>query len=238
MMGAMTDTDATLMVVLERPGLVVVDKPAGLLSVPGRGAHLQDCVAARVRAAFPRASGPLTVHRLDMETSGLMVVALDARTHRALSGQFERREVSKAYGAVLDGDVEGEAGVVELRQRLDVDNRPVQVVDEALGKVAVTRWRVVERGVGRETSKPVGDRLHHGARTRVVFEPVTGRSHQLRLAAATARERGGLGAAIAGDTIYGSGRASAARLLLHATRLGFADPSDGSWVEVESAAPF
>lgn len=207
---------------------VVVDKPAGLLSVPGKGEANQDCVAARVRAMFPGATGPLTVHRLDQETSGLMVLALDAEAHRALSMQFEARTVEKKYEAVLVGDVRAMTGqtegVVTLKQRVDLDDRPRQILDDAHGKEAITRWRVIEQVDG-------------GARTRVEFAPETGRSHQLRVASATPVERGGLGCSIAGDSLYGDVR-TALRMLLHATFLAFDDPSDGARVTCVSDAPF
>jgi len=216
-----------LRLLLATPRYAAIDKPAGLLSVPGRGADKQDCVASRVRAMFPEATGPITVHRLDMETSGVMLVALDAGAHRALSMQFERRTVAKRYTAVLDGELERDAGTVTLRHRVDLDDRPRQILDDEHGKEAVTRWRVVQR-------RATGDGR---ARTRVEFEPVTGRSHQLRVAAATPIERGGLGAPIAGDSLYGDAR-SAPRLLLHASLLAFDDPDSNERIEVRSDAPF
>ena len=148
----------------------MVDKPSGLLSVPGKGEQNQDCVVARVRAMVPEARGPMIVHRLDMETSGLLVVALDEDAQRELSMQFERRDVEKSYVAVLDGIVERDAGVIDLPLRPDIDNRPVQIVDHVHGRPATTRYRVLVR---------------EGDRTRVHFEPVTGRTHQLRVHAAT-----------------------------------------------------
>jgi len=216
-----------LRLLLATPRYAAIDKPAGLLSVPGRGADKQDCVASRVRAMFPEATGPITVHRLDMETSGVMLVALDAGAHRALSMQFERRTVAKRYTAVLDGELERDAGTVTLRHRVDLDDRPRQILDDEHGKEAITRWRVLDRRM-----------THDGrTRTRVEFEPVTGRSHQLRVAAATPVERGGLGAPIAGDSLYGDER-SAPRLLLHASLLAFDDPESNQRVEARSDAPF
>ena len=156
-----------------------VEKPAGLLSVPGIGEANQDSVASRVRAMFPDASGPVTVHRLDMETSGVILVALDAAAHRALSMQFEARTVAKRYIAMLDGAIHGDAGVVTLRQRVDLDDRPRQILDDERGKKAVTKWRVLDRSLADDGR----------VRTRVEFEPVTGRSHQLRIASATPAER-------------------------------------------------
>jgi len=227
--------DAPLRVIDATTRLVAVDKPPGLLSVPGRGAHMQDCAAARVRMMFPGASGPLVVHRLDMETSGVMVFALDAEAQRELSRQFESREVEKRYEALIRGEAPGEAGVVELRQRLDVERRPLQVIDNERGKLATTRWRVLERMDG------AGVAGADGAVTRIEFEPLTGRTHQLRIAAATAREAGGLGAPIIGDTLYGPEREAstgAARLMLHATLLCVRDPLTGERLRFESRAPF
>lgn len=195
---------------------VVIDKPAWMLSVPGKGEGKQDCAVARVRAMFPKASGPMVVHRLDMETSGLMVVALDAATQRALSMQFEERRVEKAYIALVEGMVGGDEGTIDLPLRADIEHRPVQVVDHQLGRAAVTRWRVLSREVDR---------------TRVRFEPVTGRTHQIRVHAAA-----GLRHPIVGDGLYGSGGAE--RLMLHAGFLAFVDPGKGRRVEFESGPAF
>lgn len=202
---------------------VVIGKPAGMLSVPGKGPEKQDCAAARIGVMFPQASGPLVVHRLDMETSGLMVLGLDAEAQRALSMQFERREVEKAYVALLgeragEGPdvLEAEEGVIDLPMRLDVENRPRQVVDHVQGRAAVTRWRVLTR----ETD-----------RVRVQFVPETGRTHQLRVHAAV-----GLRRPIVGDSLYGGARA--ARLMLHASYLSFVEPGSARRVEFESGAGF
>ncbi|MFG0256318.1 MAG: RluA family pseudouridine synthase [Phycisphaerales bacterium JB043] len=208
-------------------GCLVVDKPSGLLSVPGRGESNQDCVIARVREAIPEATGPMCVHRLDMDTSGLMVVALDAETHRDLSRQFERRTVGKRYEALVDGRVDGESGEIRLFQRVDIDDRPRQILDDVHGREAITRWQTL------------GVEVYGGlAVTRVEFTPVTGRSHQLRVASATSRESGGLECPILGDDLYGDGKRSAERLMLHARWLAFDDPSSGERVEVESGVAF
>lgn len=184
---------------------VVVAKPPGLLSVPGKGEAKQDCVIARVREAFPHAAGPMVVHRLDMETSGLMIVALDADAQRELSGRFERREVEKDYIAIVRGGLDADEGTVDLPLRLDPDNRPRQVVDHIHGRAAITQWRVISRDT---------------ATTRLRLHPVTGRSHQLRLHCAI-----GLGCPIVGDVLYGDGHAGD-RLLLHATRLVLTPPGE------------
>ncbi|MHC4975506.1 MAG: RluA family pseudouridine synthase [Planctomycetota bacterium] len=206
---------------------VVVDKPSGLLSVPGKGEANQDCVISRVREAIPDASGPMCVHRLDMDTSGLMVVALDAEAHRELSRQFEKRTVGKRYEALVDGRVDGQSGEIRLWQRVDIENRPHQILDDIHGKEAVTRWQTL------------GVEVYGGlVVTRVEFSPVTGRSHQLRVASATGRDEGGLGCPIVGDDLYGDGKASAERLMLHARWLAFDEPAGGGRVEVEAEVPF
>lgn len=201
-------------------GFVVVDKPTCLLSVPGRGPHKADCVTARIAALIPGAAGPMAVHRLDFETSGLMVVALDAPTHRTLSLLFEQRKTSKRYVAILEGEVEGDEGRVELPIIVDWPNRPRQIVDFERGKPATTLWRVIGREAGR---------------TRVEFRPLTGRTHQLRIHAATPRERGGLGAPIVGDPLYGDDT-TAERMMLHAEMLAFPCPVTGDWLEFRSEA--
>ncbi len=204
------------------PRLVVVDKPAGMLAVPGRDPAWHDSVATRMRARLPDATGPLIVHRLDMETSGLMVLARDADAHRALSRQFERRRVEKVYVAELDGAVEGDAGTVVLPLRGDPERRPFQVVDPARGKPATTDWRVLARAAGT---------------TRVELRPRTGRTHQLRVHAAAPRSEGGLGCPIRGDSLYGD-PARAPRMLLHATTLVVADPDTGARLRFDSPVPF
>jgi tRNA pseudouridine32 synthase / 23S rRNA pseudouridine746 synthase len=203
-------------VILATDRFVVIDKPSGLLSVPGKGEHKQDCVPARVRLLFPKATGPLVVHRLDMETSGLLVLGLDADAQRELSGQFERRETEKRYIALLRGDVAQDQGEVSLPIRPDIDNRPYQIVDHVHGRPAITRYRVLSREIDR---------------TRVEFTPVTGRSHQLRVHAAL-----GMGCPIVGDVLYGDGEGE--RLMLHAAELGFREPGTQRWVEARSPAPF
>ncbi|HYE62238.1 MAG TPA: RluA family pseudouridine synthase [Phycisphaerales bacterium] len=195
---------------------MVVDKPSGLLSVPGKGEHKQDCVPARVRAMFLHATGPLVVHRLDMETSGLLVLGLDPDAQRDLSGQFERRETSKKYIALLRGDLPTDHGQVSMPIRPDIDNRPHQIIDPVHGRPSLSHYRVLSR----ETD-----------RTRVEFVPITGRSHQLRVHAAW-----GLRHPIIGDVLYGDGEGE--RLMLHASELGFKDPETGRWVEVRSPVPF
>lgn len=224
-----------LRVVLEGAVFVVVEKPAGLLSVPGKGADKADCVAARVAAAFPRATGPLIVHRLDMDTSGLMVLGLSPGAQRALSAQFEARTVEKRYTALVDGLVlHAREGVIDLPMRLDPAHRPFQVIDLYAGRGARTVWRVL---------------AHETDRTRLALAPETGRSHQLRVHTATPRDRGGLGHGIVGDVLYGSGytgpepdrlgrTAPGDRMMLHACALAFDDPETGRRIRVESEPEF
>jgi tRNA pseudouridine32 synthase / 23S rRNA pseudouridine746 synthase len=206
-----------LSVVFEDAWLVVIDKPSGLLSVPGKDEGGGDSVLARLRARDPEATGPLLVHRLDLDTSGLLVAARDARTHAALQRQFLHREVHKRYVAWVEGVVPEDAGTIALPLRVDVDDRPRQIHDPVHGKPALTHWRVLER---------------RGPRTRVAFFPLTGRTHQLRVHAAHPL---GLGAPIVGDRLYGH---EDARLLLHAQSLTFTHPQTGERVTFERPAPF
>ncbi len=194
--------------------LLVVDKPAGLLSVPGRLPENQDCLVARLQASFPDV---LTVHRLDQVTSGLMLYARGRQVQAALSMQFEQRRVHKCYEALVEGLIAGEAGEIALPLICDWPNRPRQMVDLERGKPALTRWRVLARDAGQ-------------AWTRVALEPVTGRSHQLRLHMASA------GHPIIGDCLYGA--APAPRVQLHACRLGFVHPVSGAEMAFASPSPF
>lgn len=212
-------TDPGLDVVFEDPDFVVVDKPSGLLSVPGRGPDKLDCVTARVRALYPGCIEQPAVHRLDMDTSGLLVVARSRDSHRHLSRQFQSRRTTKRYIALLDGRLDRQRGTLRLPFRLDVDNRPYQIYDEVHGKLGITHW----------------ERLAvEGNLTRVAFTPVTGRTHQLRVHAAHPR---GLGMPIAGDPLYGTG-AGPGRLMLHACDLGFEHPSTGEALAYHRPPPF
>ena len=196
-------------VVFEDTWLAIVDKPVGLLSVPGRSGHLRDSVLVRVQARWPDAT---VVHRLDLDTSGLMLVAKDAATHAALQRAFAERRIDKRYVALLDGPMMGQSGTIELPLRVDLDDRPRQIVDHAHGKAAVTEWRVISREPGR---------------TRVALIPRTGRTHQLRVHAAQ-----GLGVPIVGDRLYGR---EAARLYLHAEAIAFTHPHTGERIAVDAA---
>ncbi len=212
-------TGTALKVIAHDDHLVVVDKPSGLLAVPGRGPDRQDCVTRRVKRLFADVLDQPAVHRLDMDTSGLMVLALTAETHRYLSQAFAQRQVEKRYEAILDGTVDGREGEIVLRFRLDPDNRPQQVYDPVQGKEGITRWCLLGETAGR---------------SRVLFMPLTGRTHQLRLHAS---HRQGLGVPIVGDRLYGSPRPGE-RLHLHATFLAFVHPGLNQRVEFHSAAPF
>jgi len=196
--------------------LLVVNKPAGMLSVPGRGADLQDCMAARVQAEVPDA---LVVHRLDMATSGLLVFARGKAAQRRLSHAFAQREVEKRYVAVVAGRVLADAGEIDLPLITDWPNRPRQKVDLSVGKPSVTRYRVIRRADGD---------------TRLELEPVTGRSHQLRVHLLA------LGHPILGDALYAPADvvASADRLMLHARSLAFAHPVHGEMLSFDSEVPF
>jgi tRNA pseudouridine32 synthase/23S rRNA pseudouridine746 synthase len=209
--------DDELRAVYQDSRFLVFDKPAGMLSVPARDQAITDSLTARVKQRFPHATGPLAVHRLDLDTSGLMLVALDLDMYRLLQAQFLSRSVQKRYVAVLDGVLQGDAGRIELPLRVDVDQRPRQLVDFEHGKRAVTEWKVLAR--------------EHG-RTRVALVPITGRTHQLRVHAAHAM---GLGLPIVGDRLYGK---ADVRMLLHAEFLEFQHPELGTTLTVMSHAPF
>lgn len=202
--------------------VVVVNKPAGLLSVPGRGADKADCVASRVRLMVPHARGPLIAHRLDMDTSGLIVLGLDPHAQRFLSLQFERRRVEKRYVALVAGSPAAATGVINLPLRVDWPNRPRQIVCFESGKPSETRWRVLSREVDR---------------TRLELEPVTGRTHQLRVHLADER---GMGLPILGDPLYAEGpaRDDHPRLMLHAARLSLRMPGTRRVVDFVSPPPF
>ena len=207
--------------VYEDDELLIVNKPSGMLSVPGRSASLQDCVVSRLRARYPDATGPIIVHRLDLDTSGLLLCAKNLETAKLLQRLFSLREIDKQYVAWLDGNVGQDHGHITLPLRVDIDDRPRNIVDAEFGKQADTEWRVLSREDGR---------------TRVQFIPHTGRSHQLRVHAAHPE---GLNAPIVGDRLYGrTAPEDDQRLLLHAERLQFVHPVTGVSVVVEQSAPF
>jgi tRNA pseudouridine32 synthase / 23S rRNA pseudouridine746 synthase len=205
--------------------VIVIDKPSGLPAVPGRAAGLQDCVASRVQARWADAR---VVHRLDMATSGLMVMARGAAAQRALAAAFARREVDKRYVAVVAGRVTpaADGGWAEIALPLGADwpARPRQKVDHAAGRPSLTRYRVLAHLDDGATM----------ARARVELQPLSGRTHQLRVHLAA------IGHPIVGDTLYAPAAVQAlgTRLLLHASALAFADPADGRALAFASPAPF
>ena len=198
--------------------LLVVDKPSGLLSVPGRGPGMDDNLASRVQARFPEA---LTVHRLDMDTSGLLVMARNPEVHRALGRLFELRQMEKEYIAVVAGRMADSERSIDLPLIADWPNRPRQMVDFARGKPALTHLFVLSHDAASDT-------------TRVRLVPETGRSHQLRV------HLQAIGHPILGDDLYAPPAilAQAPRLLLHAAVLAFRHPVSGDWLAVTSEPPF
>ena len=221
-----SDTDAgTAVDVVHADGhLLVLDKPSGLLSVPGRGADKQDCLAVRAQRLYPDA---LVVHRLDMATSGLCLMARGAQMQRRLGDAFAQRQVGKRYLAVVAGRLEmppqcvGDWALIDLPLAADWPNRPRRVVDSEHGKPSQTRWRVLSHDPQTDT-------------TRLELEPLTGRSHQLRV------HLQAIGHPILGDALYAPAQVQAGvpRLLLHATELRLAHPFSGDPLAFFSAAPF
>lgn len=199
--------------------LIVVDKPSGLLSVPGREPGKEDCLLHRVQAEFPDA---MIVHRLDMGTSGIVVMGRGAKAQRELSIQFEQRRVRKCYQALVDGCwAVAAAGMIELPIGVDALNRPKKIIDHATGRPSLTRYRLLD----------VCEAL---AQSRIGLEPVTGRTHQLRV------HMEAMGHPILGDDFYGTPAscARASRLMLHATRIEFACPQSGISLRFDCPPPF
>lgn len=214
--------------------ICVINKQSGLLSVPGRGEDKLDCAESRLKNLFPECINQPAVHRLDMETSGILILAFTKEAHRNLNMQFENGSVHKKYCAVLEGVLEkstgqnspkrGEkSGCMELPFRLDVDNRPYQIYDEVNGKIGITQWE----NVGVINYK--GNKC-----TKVIFTPLTGRTHQLRLAASDPH---GFNLPIVGDSLYGN-KKEGQRLLLHCFEVEFAHPVSGQVLHFECKAPF
>ena len=196
--------------------IMVVNKPSGLLSVPGKGEHLSDCVISRVQKIFPDA---LLVHRLDLETSGIMLFAMTRHAQRHLGLQFEKRQIKKNYIARVWGHIEEKTGEIDLPLIVDWPNRPRQKICHETGKSAFTKWRVLRR-----------DNIS----TRVRLTPTTGRSHQLRVHMLST------GHVILGDKLYSDGDAlnASERLLLHAESIKLRHPEGGKAVVFKSACPF
>ena len=210
--------DNGLDVIFEDEALLVIDKPSGLLSVPGRGADKQDSLLSRARQHWPEAE---CVHRLDMETSGIMVMALGKSPQRALNKLFQLRQVKKNYIAVVDGNVDSQGGEIDLPLICDWPNRPRQKVDFKAGKPSHTRFSVLRYN-------------HHDNTTRLALQPATGRSHQLRV------HMQALGHCILGDSLYASplARDKASRLLLHASEISFEHPLNGRRSHFSARTPF
>ncbi|NOQ14457.1 MAG: RNA pseudouridine synthase [Methyloprofundus sp.] len=191
----------TLEIVYQDEVMLVINKPPEFLSVPGK--NIEDSVYLRIKQSYPRATGPLIVHRLDMSTSGLMLIALSKEAHKSLQRQFIKRTIKKRYVALLEGLLKGDTGIIDLPLRLDLDDRPRQLVCHEHGKPAKTQWKVIER---------------KNNQTKVYFYPITGRTHQLRVHSAHLK---GLNMPIVGDDLYGN---KANRLHLHAEYLEFSHP--------------
>jgi tRNA pseudouridine32 synthase/23S rRNA pseudouridine746 synthase len=213
--------------------LIVLNKPTGLLSVPGIGPEKADCLAKRVADAHP---GARIVHRLDRDTSGVIVMAFDAETHRELSRQFQDRETEKIYHALVAGHPAEDEGEIDLPIRKDLDHPPLQMVDHVHGKPSLTRWRVTSRG---EIGDLDAGLVHPDADSRIPIArielmPRTGRSHQLRL---HLKE---IGHVILGDDLYAPEpwRSSVTRLCLHASRLTIVHPGHGTSATFRSTPPF
>lgn len=226
MQGALTEPQAAagpagLVVVHEDPALLALDKPAGLLSVPGRGPDKADCLSARAQARWADA---LVVHRLDQATSGLMLLARGALVQRQLGAAFARQQVHKSYQAIVHGRLQTAGAhepwrVIDLPLCPDWPNRPRSRVDPVHGKPSRTLVRPLAWDAATNT-------------TRVALQPVTGRSHQLRLHLAA------IGHPIVGDALYGPPEDAAPRLMLHACALRLAHPRSGPMLELHSPVPF
>jgi len=205
----------SLEIVYQDEAMLVINKPEAFLSVPGK--TIEDSVYLRIKHAYPEATGPLIVHRLDMSTSGLMLIALSKAVHKHLQKQFIKRSIKKRYVALLEGGLTEDSGSIDLPLRLDIDDRPRQLVCEQYGKSAKTEWQVIQR---------------NAKQTKVYFYPVTGRTHQLRVHAAHSR---GLDSPIVGDDLYGT---TANRLHLHAEYLEFNHPVTQERMTVQVDAEF
>jgi tRNA pseudouridine32 synthase/23S rRNA pseudouridine746 synthase len=211
------DPDNTVKIetVYEDDHILVINKPEGLLSVPG--VNIKDCVHSRMKEKYPKAKGPIIVHRLDMQTSGIMLIAKNKNAHKQLQKQFIERTIKKQYIALLDGIIKGDKGTIDLPLRPDIEDRPRQLVCYEHGKNALTHWEVLER---------------KNDQTRIRFFPVTGRTHQLRVHAA---HQLGLNTPIVGDDLYGK---FANRLHLHAEFIQFTHPVTQKLMKIDIAPEF
>lgn len=204
-----------LEILFEDDWLLAINKPAGMLSVPGKTDA--DSVYQRLKTQYPDATGPMIVHRLDMATSGILLIAKTKEVHQNLQAQFKNRTVKKRYTALLDGVITADKGIIDLPLCLDPSDRPRQIVNEKYGKPAMTRYQVLSRSNNQ---------------TRIAFYPLTGRTHQLRVHASHPQ---GLNTPIIGDELYGKG---AERLYLHAEFLEFRHPVSGEIIRIEKKADF
>jgi tRNA pseudouridine32 synthase/23S rRNA pseudouridine746 synthase len=206
-------------IVYEDHRLILCNKPSGLLTVAGKDASLSDCLEARVQARHPDHPATKVVHRLDKDTSGLLLLALDKKALAHLGQQFETRTIDKYYVARVWGEMREDSGLIDLPLATDWENKPRQRVDYERGRSAQTRWEVLAR---------------EGGITRLKLIPLTGRTHQLRV------HMQSIGHPIVGDAFYATGEALAAadRLQLHAEMLGFAHPDDGHPMRFVVPAPF
>ena len=204
-----------LPIIYEDESIIVVNKPAEFLSVPGK--NIDDSVYSRIKALRPEATGPIIIHRLDMSTSGIMVLAKNKHAHDYIQRQFIKRQVDKTYIAMIEGSPPELSGVISLPLRVDLDNRPQQLVCNEHGKKAITEWRVLKT---------------EGKSTFIEFKPITGRTHQLRVHAA---HPDGLNSPIVGDDLYGT---KGNRLLLHAASLTIKHPKQKEMITFTTNAEF
>ena len=214
-----TGKEKELRIIYQDDDMLIINKPAEVLSVPGK--HIKDSVYTRIKKSFPLASGPLIVHRLDMSTSGLMVIALNKKAHKALQRQFINRSITKRYVALIDGEVFQQSGVIQLPLCGDLNDRPRQKVCQLTGKSAVTEWQVIE--LCTDKGFPC---------TKVSLSPTTGRTHQLRVHCAHVT---GLNRPIVGDDLYGK---RAERLYLHAQSLSLVHPNSKKSMHFNCESPF
>lgn len=231
-MGRLFSPHEELTILHQEDDFVVIHKPWGMRSAPGRPENTHDSAELRLRQHIPKAEGPMSVHRLDVETSGLMVFALNASTQSNLSKQFQKRVVGKRYIALVEHSPAGNQGAIEAPLVKDPEptHWPRQKICHDSGRPSRTLWRIHER--------PIDEPLRQQGRTaRLELRPETGRTHQIRVHLASPPEEGGLGTPILGDTLYGS-ESTAPRLCLHAEGLAFWRPNTDEWLKFESPAPF
>jgi tRNA pseudouridine32 synthase/23S rRNA pseudouridine746 synthase len=210
-----TASESEIDIIYKDDAILVINKPAELLSVPGK--YVTDSVYTRIKSLFPTAEGPLIVHRLDMSTSGIMILALSKKAHAHLQRQFLKRSIKKSYLAMLNGHVSEDYGTIQLPLRVDLDDRPRQLVCYIHGKMATTKWEVLQR---------------HNDKTKVQFFPITGRTHQLRVHSAHPK---GLNTPILGDDLYGQ---KSDRLYLHAWKISIKHPSTNKNMDFTTEDPF